>query len=209
MRLAWLLSAANGVWFVIVYGGCDWFTAHRNLRVPIHLPIEMSIPLVPGAVLVYMSIYALFLAGPFIIRERREFTALILALALATVVAGIGFLLVPARAAFAPPGELGIWAGLFRFADQLNLDYNMVPSLHVTFSVACVKGFARHASRVGRILLWTWAAAIALSTVLTHQHHLVDVVTGWVLGLCSYRAGIAFLNGLRSNFNFAAAHSPR
>jgi membrane-associated phospholipid phosphatase len=204
LRFAWLLSGANGVWFAIVYGGCDWLTARRSLRVPIHLPIEMSIPLVPGAVLVYMSIYALFLAGPFIIRERRDFTALILGLALATFVAGIGFLLVPSCAAFAPPGELGIWAGLFRFADRLNLDYNMVPSLHVAFSVACVDTFARYASRAGRILLWTWAAAIALSTVLTHQHHLVDVVTGWVLGISCCRAGITVLIGVEKNFNFAA-----
>jgi membrane-associated phospholipid phosphatase len=184
---AWLLSAANGVWFALVYGGCDWLTAHRNLRVPIHLSFELSIPLVPGAVLAYMSIYALFLAGPFIIRERREFTALILGLALATLVGGVGFLLVPSQTAFAPPGELGMWDGLFRFADRLNLDYNMVPSLHVALSVACVAAFARHAGRATHWALWLWAVAIAVSTLLTHQHHVVDVVTGWVLGMAAER----------------------
>ncbi len=187
LRFAWLLSAANGVWFAIVYGGCDWLTAHRTVLVPIHLPIELSIPLVPSAVLAYMSIYLLFLGGPFIVRDRREFAALISALALATLIGGIGFLLIPSRAAFAPPGELGIWSGLFHFADQLNLDYNMVPSLHVALSVCCTAVFARRASQLGRVLMWTWAGTIALSTLLTHQHHIVDAVTGWAVGIVSYR----------------------
>lgn len=197
LRFAWLLSAANGAWFALVYGGCDWITAHRSLRVPVHLPMELSIPLVPGAVLAYMSLYALFLAGPFIIRERREFTALILALALATLAGGIGFLLIPSRSAFPAPAEfeLGVWAGLFHFADQLNLDYNMAPSLHVALSVACVAAFGRRASGPGRIALWLWAVAIALSTLLTHQHHVVDVVSGWVVGIAAWRAGIKISSG--------------
>jgi membrane-associated phospholipid phosphatase len=187
LRFACLLSAVNGAWFGFVYGGCEWLTAHRTLRVPIHLPIELSIPLVPGALVVYMSIYILFLAGPFIVRDRTEFLTLIGSLALATLVGGIGFLLIPSSAAFAPPGDLGGWAGLFHFADRLNLDYNMVPSLHVALAVCCIAAFARHASPRWRALLWIWAAAIALSTVLTHQHHLVDAVTGWGVGIGAYR----------------------
>ncbi|HEV7402879.1 MAG TPA: phosphatase PAP2 family protein [Chthoniobacteraceae bacterium] len=184
---AWLLSGLNALWFVFVFGGCEWITAHRALRVPIHLPIELRIPFVPAAVVVYCSIYLLFLAGPFIVRERREFRALIKALAFAILCGGIGFLLVPARAAYPPPGELGLWSALYHFADRANLDYNMVPSLHVALSVCCVAAFARHAAPWGRRLLWAWAGAIALSTLLTHQHHVIDVITGWALGVGSWR----------------------
>lgn len=190
LRFAWLLSAINAVWFEFVYGGCNWITAHRTLRVPIHLPIELSIPLIPCAVLGYMSIYLLFLAGPFIVRDRREFAALISALALATFIGGIGFLLVPARAAFAPAGDLGLWNGLFAFAHSLALEYNMVPSLHVALSVCCIAAFARYAAPSGRVLLWCWAGMIALSTLLTHQHHIVDVVSGWGVGIVGYRAAL-------------------
>jgi membrane-associated phospholipid phosphatase len=207
LRFAWLLSAVNGIWFAIIYCGCDWITAQRSLRVPVHFPLELSIPLVPSAVLAYMSIYALFAVGPFIIRVRREFTALVLGLALAILIGGIGFLLIPSRAAFAPPGELGMWARLFHFADRLNLDYNMVPSLHVALSVACVTAFARCASAPGRVALWLWAALIGLSTVLTHQHHIIDVASGWVVGAFSYRAGMKIFNGREKNFNFAAART--
>ena len=195
LRFAWLLSALNAVWFVLVYGGCDWLTAHRSLRVPVHLPVELSIPFVPGAVLVYTSIDLLFLAGPFIVRERREFTALIFSLALATLIGGVGFLLVPSQPAYPAPGDLGMWRGLFHFADLVNLTYNMAPSLHVALSVCCIAAFSRHASALGKALLWTWAAAIALSTLLTHQHHVVDVVTGWIAGIVSDRARKYLLSG--------------
>lgn len=187
LRFAWLLSLANGLWFAVVYGGCDWITAHRTLRVPVHFPFELSIPFVPAAVVLYTSIDLLFLIGPFVIRERREFTTLIHSLALATFLGGVGFLLVPAQPAYGPHGELGLWADVFHLADAANLTYNMAPSLHVAFSVCCVTAFARRAAARGKALLWLWAVAIALSTLLTHQHHLVDVFTGWITGLFSDR----------------------
>ncbi len=182
-----LLSALNGLWFAFVFQGCEWITAHRTLRVCIHLPIEFQIPFVPATVLFYDSIYLLFFAAPFILRERREFRALVQALALAILCGGIGFLLLPAKAAYPPPGELGIWRALYESADRLNLDYNMAPSLHVALSVCCVAAFAGHAPRWGRRLLWAWAGAIALSTLLTHQHHVLDVILGWALGVGSWR----------------------
>jgi hypothetical protein len=187
LRFAWLLSALNGLWFALVYGGSEWITAHRTLRVPIHFAFELAIPFVPVALLAYMSIYVLFAAGPFIVRERRRFIALISALAVATLMGGIGFLLLPSSAAFYPTGDVGAWNGLLRLADNLNLDYNMVPSLHVALSVCCIGSYAQHASAGIRMLLWTWAGAIAVSTVLTHQHHIIDAVSGWLVGIVALR----------------------
>jgi membrane-associated phospholipid phosphatase len=180
---AWALSLANGVWFVLVFGGCDLLTTSRSLRVPVHFAAERAIPFWPGMTVVYMSIYLLFLAGPFILRTRREFRAAILAQAVMIGIAGIGFLLVPAQLAFAPPREedLGVWAGIFHLADRLNLTYNLLPSLHVALTVACVAAFSRHANGMGKTLLWAWAIGVAISTLLTHQHHVLDVLTGWAL----------------------------
>jgi membrane-associated phospholipid phosphatase len=116
-----------------------------------HLRIKGSIPLIPGAI-TCMSIYLLFLAGPFIVRDRHKFAALI------------------ARSC---------WR---------HFDYNMVPPLHVALSVCCIAAFVRRASQPGSTLLWIWAAAIALSTLLTHQHHVVDAISGWSVGIVTDRA---------------------
>ena len=96
-----------------------------------------------------MSIHLLFLAVPFIVRERREFAALIGALALATGIGGLRFLSCQPQPAFPPHGDPGIWAGLSRFADWLNLDDNMAPSLHVALSVCCVAIFFPARQAVG------------------------------------------------------------
>jgi hypothetical protein len=189
LRFGWLLTLAVGAWFAMIYVGSDWLTAHRASRVRVHLAAELRIPLMPSFTLVYMSVYLLFLAAPFILRARREIAALAKALAVAIAVAAIGFLLVPAQLAYpvASDAELGVWRGLFRFADRLNLDYNLVPSLHIALSTICIEFFAGHAASVGRFLLRGWGFLIAASTILTHQHHLLDAVTGYFTAFVTVR----------------------
>jgi hypothetical protein len=184
---AWL-EALAGAWLLLVYGGTDLLTRHRALRVPVHLPFEPQLPFVPGLIAAYLSIHLVFALAPFALPARRELRALMWTLAAVVAVAGVGFLLVPADLAYpAPAGPLGIWAAPFRLADTLNLEHNLVPSLHVALSVACIAVYARTAPAFGAAGLWAWAVTIAVATVLTHQHHLVDAVTGFALGLAGDR----------------------
>src|SRR5260370_7580208 len=80
LRYAALLSIANTLWFVFVYGGMDALTARRNFRVPVHFPAELAIPFVPPMTLFYISIYLLFCMAPFFLRTRREFPPLLIPL---------------------------------------------------------------------------------------------------------------------------------
>ena len=185
LRIAWLLTLLVSAWFTFVFVGADWVTAQRATRVRIHFDAELHIPLIPSFTLVYMSIYVLFLAAPFVLRSRREIKALVIAQVITIFVAGICFLLIPAKLAFPPAtdSELGILRAMFRMADQLNLDYNLVPSLHVALSVVCIELFATHANLSGKFFLRTWGVMIAAATVLTHQHHLIDALTGFLQAL--------------------------
>ncbi|MFL6291506.1 MAG: phosphatase PAP2 family protein [Thermoanaerobaculia bacterium] len=207
LREAAVLSLANALWFALVYGGADWLTAHRAFRVPVHFAAELRIPFVPGMTVFYMSLYILFFLAPFILRTRRELRALVGAMAVAILASGIAFLLFPAELAFAParPEDLGIWAGLYRVADGLNLTYNLLPSLHVTFAVLCVSAFSPRAPRMVRVLLWLWALLIAASTVLIHQHHVLDAVTGWLLATLLARSWGRATSAARCSGRTAAA----
>ena len=185
LRYGYGLTLANLIWFEVVFMACDAITRARTLRVPIHTALDLKIPFVPWMAAVYLSMDLLLLAGPFIIRTKEEFRAAIAMLTVAIGIGGVCFLLIPADLAYPPvlESELGIWAGAYHLADTLNFTYNLVPSLHVALTVACVAAFCERTRLVTRVLLWTWAAGIAASTLLTHQHHLIDVVSGWLLAV--------------------------
>ena len=116
----------------------------------------------------------------------RGVLALAWALAAATLMAGIGFLLVPAQAAFPPQGDLGVWEKPVRLAKWVALENNLVPSLHVALTVVCVAVYAARAPVAGKVLLWLWALGVGASTLLLHQHYLLDVATGFAVGLAGY-----------------------
>jgi hypothetical protein len=187
IRYATRLTLLVGAWFALVYVGSDWLTARRAARVRIHFDAELHLPLVPVAVLAYMSLYLLFVALPFVLRRRREAASLAVQQSITILVAGVGFLLIPGQLAYAPPTNLGFWAPVFQVADRMNLDYNLVPSLHVAMSIVCIEAYAPRAGRAGRLALRGWGVLIAASTLLTHQHHLVDVVAGYGLALAVAR----------------------
>jgi len=187
LRFAGVLSVASAAWFLWVYAGADALTSHRAARVRLYFAGELGIPFVPETVVIFLTICLLFLMTPFVLRERNDFFALSLTFNLAILAGGFGFLLIPAQLGYPPPGDLGTFPRLFGLIDRLNLTYNLVPSLPVALSTLCIAAFAAKANQVGKLLLWIWAGAIGLSGLLMHQHHVVDVVAGIILGLTAYR----------------------
>lgn len=180
--LSW--GTAVAVLFGVVYGGAEWITARHGWRVQVHMPWELSVPLVPWFVVAYLSVVPMMWMAPVMLGSAREVRLLCWSLGAVIVVAGMGFLLCPAQLAFGPATEHpSVAYRLLNVADRINLDYNLVPSLHVAFAVTCAAAYASRRAW----FWWAWAALIAVSTVLTHQHHVVDVVMGWVLGMAGGR----------------------
>ncbi len=176
------------LWFGAIYGLCDYLTGLRGDRMLINFPWERQIPFVPQMLVAYMSIYPLFWLGPFVLRTAVQIQAIIVTLAWLILLAGIGFLLLPAELAFARPEVPPAWLGLYNIADRLNLDYNLAPSLHVALSLCCADVYAAQTSRLRfKLALGSWAAAIAASTVLIHEHHVLDVLLGAALGVAGSR----------------------
>jgi membrane-associated phospholipid phosphatase len=176
-----LLGTAHTLWWIVVYAGADWLTGLRSERVRIHLDAEMRMPFVPAFILVYRSLDLVFVLAPFILRSRAELRAATLTCAIVTGVAGVGFLLLPAEPAY-PPQDYSGWEPLYAWNRRMVLTYNMAPSLHVAMSVVLLSAYGRRCGAVGKGWLAAWGTAIALSTLLTHEHHLLDVATGLLLG---------------------------
>jgi hypothetical protein len=61
--------------------------------------------------------------------------------------------------------------------------YNLVPSLHVAYGTGVLGACMRIVPRLLQMLYVSWLTMLALSTILTHQHHLLDVAPGFALAL--------------------------
>ncbi|HWM25126.1 MAG TPA: phosphatase PAP2/dual specificity phosphatase family protein [Chthoniobacterales bacterium] len=170
--------------FLIVYGWCNWITAQRPDVGTLYFEWERLIPFVPLMIVPYMSIDLFFVAAPFLCRSDRELAAFSKRILAAIVVAGICFLLFPLRFAFGRPPASG-WLGLvfdwFRAMDQ---PYNLLPSLHIAFRTILAQHYHRHTRGILRWASNFWFVLVGLSTLLTYQHHLMDVVAGFALGVC-------------------------
>lgn len=171
------------VLFAIVYGGCDYLTGLRTTRLRIDFAFEQKIPFMPGLSPVYSSLYLMFLVMPFVLRGRQQLTSYVRAMSLITCVAGVGFLLIPAKLEFSVPADQHQLPVSFRIADRLNLTYNLCPSLHVAYAVFHAELLRHHKPKL-TWLFRSWAFSVALAAWLTHQHHLVDLIVGCLVGFC-------------------------
>ena len=173
--------------FLVVYGWCNWFTAQRSNVPTLFFEWERSIPFVPLMIVPYMSIDLFFIAAPFLCGTNRELAAFSKRIAAAILIGGLCFLLFPLHFAFERPHAAGWLGAVFDWFRGLDQPYNLLPSLHIALRTILADVYAR---RTRGILRWAsnvWFVLIALSALLTYQHHVMDVVAGFALGvLCLY-----------------------
>lgn len=173
LRLASLLL----IQFVVIYGGTNLLTRHRDDVHRIYFEWELAIPMLPAMVWVYASIIPLMLLPLFYI-DSRQLKSLARQMALAMLIAGAVFLLYPGQIGYAPIADLSTGIRLIR---QIDLPYNVLPSLHVALSAIIMSHLYRVFELPGRLFLAAWLLALIASVVLTHQHHLADVLGAAIL----------------------------
>lgn len=181
-RMAAATSAALSLLFIVVYGSCTWITAHRTDVGTWYYGWERYIPFVPLMIVPYMSIDLFFVAAPFLCQSRNELKVLARRIGFTIVVAGVFFLAMPLKLG-TPRPQSGGWAGaLFAFLHGFDEPTNLFPSLHIALRTILANLYARHTKGPVRIASNVWFSLIGFSTLLTWQHHFVDVVGGFVLG---------------------------
>jgi membrane-associated phospholipid phosphatase len=170
--------------FFTIYPVCNWLTAKRSTTLGLYVEPELSIPFVPEFVWVYLSLYVLFLTPPIFLSASRLNT-LGRQLVIATIFCGLIFLLLPAELGFERTvPEDPFYSSLFANLFAVDLPHNMVPSLHVTFSALILFSLLAGARSVfATTVYWSWLVLICASTVLVHQHHLLDVATGLIVAM--------------------------
>jgi len=184
---AFTVSAELSVLFLVVYSGCNWITGQRSHVGSFYFQWEHAVPFVPFMILPYMSIDLFFIAAPFLCRTEEELRIFSRRVIAAIIIAGVCFLLFPLRFAFPRPHANGWLGSVFDWFRGVDLPFNLFPSLHAALLLLLIDVYARN---LRGVLLWaviSWFFLIALSPLLTYQHHVIDIVGGFVLaGYCFY-----------------------
>lgn len=171
--------------FYAIYPVSNWLASQRTQRFDFLTPWDAQIPLVPEFIWVYFSFF-IYLLLPIWWVDRRDVDALGRRQVVATLVCGLVFALFPANLAFARTlPEAEPYRSIFTAMFALDHPHNLLPSLHIVYTVAtgsAVLSTQWAQKRYGRCtLVLLWAVAIAASTMLVHQHHVLDVVAAVVL----------------------------
>jgi hypothetical protein len=145
---------------------------------------EKYIPFFPFAFIPYYGIFILPLFIPFAIKRKKKLYTLALRLIFSIIIAGIIFLIFPCELIF---GKRNLPNQFEYFTTFITGKYNLVPSLHVCLTyIICLSLFNEY-NGPGKLLIIITLIVLPLSTLFSHQHHVVDVLSGLILATISFK----------------------
>ena len=174
--------ALTGLLFIVAYNVCNRLTGLRPDVGVWAFSWERFWPVIPALIVPYWSEDLLFVIAPFLCRTREELAVHRKRIIFCIVAGCIGFLLIPLRFAFPRPHVEGIFAPLFAALYSFDLPHNLFPSLHIALRTLLASMYLRVVRGPWRWLTHAWFSLVGISTLVTWQHHVVDVLGGFWLG---------------------------
>ncbi len=181
-RLA-ILALTLLIWLVI-YFSVNRLQVAQHRRIDLGLSIDRKIPFVPLFALVYFSTIP-FVLQPFIIlSDARRFYWMVACFGSITVISSLIHATIPSKIERVEQVTTGgITGRLLRQFQKTCKPYGNFPSMHVGLSVpAVIANYMEFGVLAGGITL-VWAVLIALSTLYTKQHYILDVLAGLAGGI--------------------------
>lgn len=147
--------------------------------------LDCMIPCVPDSVYLYESIWLLMPIAPWLMKTRDQLLRYCTAFAAMSTFGFCIFYFFPT--AIPRPDNVANTNALYDALMQLDNGLNACPSFHAAFAVfhatCCHVIFASGVwDRCIRWAIWIWVAGILVSTLLTKQHVIVDLIAGTALG---------------------------
>ncbi len=168
------------LFFFPVYFGAGHLAARTQNTFGLYWPWERDIPLIPWMIWPYLTLFSLFLL-PLLHMGASQISKLSRQSTATLVIAGVVFLLMPTHLGFPPIVVEDLHQPMFGLLAIVDTPHNLAPSLHVAFSTLILLGCATQTSAH---LAWSyrfWLLLLSVSTVLVHQHHIFDVISGVAL----------------------------
>ena len=156
---------------------------------PVHIPelaIDRAIPVVPAWSPVYASLFLAAILPVMVVHQQEHLDRTIRAFLWMWVIALVCFFFYPtasSRPPRLPADGFGVWG--LRVIYSTDARYNCLPSLHVAQCFLAAFTCWRVHRGVG-VAATLWALLVALSTLFTKQHYVLDAVTGILLAYAAY-----------------------
>lgn len=157
------------------------------------LALDHLLPLEPAWALIYGALYAFLIVLPVLVVQQQELIRrTVWAYLTVWSVSYICFLLYPTvapRPDTVPGDGFAVWG--LRFLYDADPPYNCLPSIHVAHSFVSALACTRVHRTLGVVAL-SCASLVALSTLFTKQHYVLDLITGILLAVVAH---LIFLRG--------------
>ena len=182
-------------WFLIVftayaavYYPCNSYAAKQMDYYHMYASWELSIPLIPQMIVVYLSYVAIFIVLLFVFKTPDAIKGLAYSMLVTVVVSGVIFIAFPGHLGYSRPDDVPGYSYLFRLVYSIDHPYNLFPSLHVSFAYLCVLTMIHQTQqRWFHLALKIWFAVVCTSVILVHQHHLFDIALAMILSWAVYK----------------------
>ena len=167
---------------------------HFHLFEPQLLPLtkwDEAIPLVPWTIFAYLSEYVLFVSAYFLFKDELNRNRYAWAYFGVLMVGAFFFVFYPTtypRVDYPLPADLNpITYIAFTSLRAIDNPSNCFPSMHVACCYLTAFAFLPNSESRKRFWIYfIWATVIAISTLPTKQHYIVDVVGGLALAILGY-----------------------
>ena len=149
------------------------------------LPFELAWPVVQWTEALYVSAYLFVPTAPLLALSARGLRRLAVSGAAGTIVVTLLWLVVPVTATNRPFDADGVLGQLLAWEQATSRGVAAFPAFHVLWALLVAELWADNGRVSGRpvwpVLGWTWAVAIAASTLTTGMHTLLEVIAAVVL----------------------------
>lgn len=178
-----------GILWLVLAGG-SYFVINRLPRgelIDMSTDFDRALPTLPIFVIPYLSFLPLvFFVLPLLLwRSERLFRLFTVSVLVAQVVMNACYLLIPATLVRPELQGSDLFTVLLRdLVWVIDQPLNTFPSNHVALSVLAIVVLAMLPNGLKRFWwLQLWLGLVAVSTLLTHQHVIWDLISGVILGV--------------------------
>ena len=185
----WRHFLINAVAFMLCYQISNSLALQHNISRNIAFSFEINIPFLEWMIVPYLSSGIFFIWSFVQVKTLNDLCVLSQRILLVTVCATLFFVFYPLHFSIIKPEISSPFCQvLFQFLACVDKPYNQLPSLHVAYSLIFWQSITvTLINRAQQLLLASCLMLIAVSTVFTYQHHVLDVAGGLLLGYAAIR----------------------